>query len=61
MKLLPDSIISHGVEKAGGAALDGTCRICGPMRFRSFAVKNGFHLDLHAMQCGPSHGRPLDR
>jgi SAM-dependent methyltransferase len=46
MQLLPDSIISHGVAKASGALLEGTCRVCGPTRFRSFAVKNGFNLGV---------------
>ena len=44
MKLLPDSLISHGVTKAVGEVSPGVCRICGPTRFRSFATKNGFHL-----------------
>lgn len=44
MKLLPDSIISHGVAKGLGGAFEGTCRICGPTRFSSFAVKEGFNL-----------------
>ena len=50
MKLLPEKLVSRDVIRAPGEISPGTCRICGPARFRSFATKDGFHLG-RCQQC----------